>query len=203
MRLAVLGLTAGVLALSACAKIEKDDGACTQSTLDSYNNIVTLGLGTYDNGNSLTASCQKIQSLLNGRSCKAQRVSSGEEFSISYAAVQKTCDPLINKNSNSSTPVPAPKKYSKYIDEDGRCTEAYKSDIKTLRNYLKKSIQHKSKDIADSAFYHCAAMRAEFYELSCKTYDAKGTKFVVISGKAGELPGLCSDAKRLSERFSK
>ncbi|MBS1971093.1 MAG: hypothetical protein JSU04_12335 [Bdellovibrionales bacterium] len=207
MRLGVLVLVAGALALSACAKNEKDagvdNGACTQATLDAYNNIITRGIMKYDGENNVTASCQKIQGLLNGRSCKAQRISTGEEFSVSYTTVQEICNPLVNKSTDPSVPTPAPKKYSKYVDEDGRCSTSYETDIKTLRNYLNKSIQYKSKNIADGAFYLCATMGNDFNGLSCKTYDAKRGEFVVNSAKAGELPQLCNGAKRLSDRFNK
>lgn len=205
MRLGVLVLVAGALALSACAKDEKDagveNGACTQETLNAYNNIITRGIMKYDGENNVTASCQKVQGLLKGRSCKAQRISSGEEFSVSYSVVQNICDPLISKTSDPSVPTPAPKKYSKYVDEDGRCTQSYETDIKTLRNYMNKSIQYKSKNIADGAFYLCSTMSSDFNGLSCKTYDAKQGEFIVSSAKAGELPQLCRGAKRLSDRF--
>jgi hypothetical protein len=203
VRLGVLVLVAGALALSACAKGEKDDGVdngyCTQATIDAYSNVVSRGLWKSDGENSVTASCRKIQDLLGGRSCKAQKLSTGEESTISYATVQEVCEKTLPKSSNPYTPIPVPS--SKYVGSNGHCTEAFKKDVAEVRRDLNKALATKNSTYAYTAKAKCVIMEYEFHELSCKSYDVKKQEFVSNSAKSGELGELCKGAQRLHERF--
>lgn len=210
MRFGVLVLVAGALSLSACAKSEKDagveNGACTQETLNAYNNVTHYGFLKSDGDNDTTASCKKVQSLLNGRSCKAVSTKTSEEISISYATVQDICEPLINKGTKSSdpyTPMPAPRssQKSKYVQSNGRCTTTFENDREEVRRDLNKALNLRNSAYAYTAQAKCVIMDVEFRDQTCQSYDRKKQEFVSNSANAGELGQLCKGAQRLIERF--
>lgn len=198
MRLGVLVLVTGALALSACAKPDKDDGVdngyCTQATIDAYNNIVSKTFAKADTDGTIATSCKSIQDLLQGRSCKAQSLMSGEEKSISYTNVQSICE--------SKTKSTSAKKSMTYVDEDGNCTKAFMEDAREVAKTLDEAVKTKSKVLAETAFWKCEDIRVELDGRSCKLYDKEKQEHTRHSTTEGPLGQLCDGAMKLSKRLN-
>lgn len=200
MRLGVLVLLAGSLVMSACAKSDRDagvdNGFCTQSTIDSFNNIVSNKYATSTSSvDSVIASCKDIQGLLGGRSCKAQALMTGEEKSISYADVQAVCEAKVKMKSE------AAKKSSKYIDTDGNCTLEFAKDAKVVADLLDEAVKSKSKSKAYDARYKCAEMGVELGSRTCNIYDKEKKETVRNSTTEGYLGVLCKGAKTVVDNL--
>lgn len=204
MRFGVMILVAGALALSACApKEDKDDGvangACTQATLDAYNNVV--GYGIFNTSNkTVDQSCADLQGLLHGRSCDATSVRTAQTISVSYAKVQNICEPTTDA---SATPIPAPSRRSgsDYADSDGRCNKKFDVVVGALGDLLNQSVRKKDAGKARSAIYLCQNMETDLLKGGCRRYNSKTQEFETESRYQGELGKLCDGALKLSKRF--
>jgi len=200
----------GILCLAACSKDTQSDagvdrGLCTQSTIDAYNTVIERSVLTiYNDGADaqVTTSCQQINSLLQGRSCQAQNISSGGEMTISYENVRTRCEENASKATAvppTSEPIPAQTSgQDSYVDSDGMCTPHLSEKIHEISRRVKQVEQNRDFIDARQVSQDCRSLQDDLRDHeSCHLYNAKTHSYDEVSADHdhGVVAELCDRAR--------
>lgn len=112
-----LGLVVSILALFSFSSCNKDsgnsavdsNGACTQATISAYNRLANRSVSAYSTRSelqSIKSDCANYKALIGNKSCKAEKLSTGETTTIYSSSVDSVCnmaDYMLNNQGSSSS----------------------------------------------------------------------------------------------------